>query len=138
VSLTLRPGSESDLEDVARIQAAAPGAAQWDVRGYLEYDFVVAVWDGCVAGFVVARQLAEGESELLNLAVDPTYRRRGIGRRLISHFTAKYLGTLWLEVRESNVSARKLYESLGFIEAGRRPGYYIASGEGAIVMNFHS
>ena len=136
--MTLRPGGENDLEDVARIQAAAPEAAEWDVRGYLEYDFVVAVWDERVAGFAVARQVADGESELLNLAVDPAYRRRGIGRRLVSHLKARYPGTLWLEVRESNLSARKLYESLGFGEVSRRSGYYIASGEGAIVMNFHS
>jgi ribosomal-protein-alanine N-acetyltransferase len=98
----------------------------------------VALCDGRVAGFAVARRLAESEAELLNLAVDPAFRRRGIGRRLVAEVTSNLRGTLWLEVRESNVTARKFYKSLGFCEAGRRPSYYPDSAEGAIVMNVHS
>jgi ribosomal-protein-alanine N-acetyltransferase len=138
LTIDLRPGSGGDLGSIAQIQAASPEAAQWDVPEYLKYDFLVALCDGQLAGFVVSRRVAEGESELLNLAVDPAFRRRGIARRLIAALTSGYPGTLWLEVRESNLSARKLYESLGFCESGRRSGYYPDSGEAALVMKLHS
>jgi|ERR1035441_3058356 ribosomal-protein-alanine N-acetyltransferase len=136
--MDLRPGGEGDLASIAQIQAASPEAAQWDVREYLKYGLLVAVCDGRVAGFAVARRVAEDESELLNLAVDPVFRRRGIGRRLVAELTSSHRGALWLEVRESNIGARNFYESLGFHEAGRRPGYYPDSAEGAIVMKVHS
>jgi ribosomal-protein-alanine N-acetyltransferase len=138
LNIELRPGSRRDLALIAQIQAASPEASQWDVQEYLKYDLLVAVCDGRVAGFTVARRLTEGEGELLNLAVDPAWRRRGVGRRLVAALASAHPGVLWLEVRESNADARKLYKSLGFREAGCRPGYYPDSGEGAIVMNVHS
>ena len=134
----LRRGCEADLAAVARIQAASPEAAQWEVRDYLSYDFLVAVSGERVAGFAVARRLTEGESELLNLAVDPEFRRRGIGRRLVAALRSSHTGTLWLEVRESNEGGRNFYKTLGFCEAGERLEYYRDSREGAIVMKFHS
>ena len=136
--IELRPGGPDDLASIAQIQAASPEASQWDVPEYLRYDFLVALCDGRVAGFSVARRVAEDESELLNLAVDPAFRRRGVGRRLVAALASGHPGVLWLEVRESNLDARKLYKSLGFLEAGYRPAYYPDSGEGAIVMNVHS
>jgi len=138
LDIELRPGDAGDLGSIAQIQTASPEASQWDAREYLRYQLLVAVCGGQVAGFAVARRLVEGESELLNLAVYPAFRRRGIGRRLVTAFTSGYPGILWLEVRESNRPARKLYESLGFRDAGCRPGYYPDSYEGAIVMNVHS
>jgi ribosomal protein S18 acetylase RimI-like enzyme len=134
----LRRGSDGDLAEVSRIQSASLQAAQWDVRDYLAYDFVVAVCCGRIAGFAVARRVAAGESELLNLAVDPEFRRRGIGRQLVTDLVSRYGGGFWLEVRELNLIARKFYEKLGFRVAGKRPGYYPDSGECGIVMNFHS
>ncbi|HUE21697.1 MAG TPA: GNAT family N-acetyltransferase [Bryobacteraceae bacterium] len=138
MTIDLRPGSRNDLPLIAQIQAASPEASQWDVPEYLKYDLTVAVSEGIVVGFAVARRLAEGESELLNLAVDPAFRRRGIGRRLVAQLTLGHPGFLWLEVRESNVYARTFYKLLGFCEAGCRPGYYPDTAEGAIVMNVHS
>jgi ribosomal-protein-alanine N-acetyltransferase len=138
LNIEARPASGADLALIAQIQAASPEASQWDVPEYLKYELLVALCDGRVAGFAVARRLAESEAELLNLAVDPAFRRRGIGRRLVAEVTSNLRGTLWLEVRESNVTARKFYKSLGFCEAGRRPSYYPDSAEGAIVMNVHS
>jgi ribosomal-protein-alanine N-acetyltransferase len=137
-NIEVRPGGTDDLALLSQIQAASPEASQWDVPEYLKYDLTVAVCDGRVAGFAAARRLAEGESELLNLAVDPAFRRHGFGRRLVSQLTSSHPGMLWLEVRESNTVARKFYESLGFCETGRRPGYYPPYGESAIVMKVHS
>jgi len=135
LEIELRRGTAEDLARIAEIQAGAPEASQWDVREYLQYDLTVAVCDGTVAGFALARRVAEDESEVLNLAVDPLFRRRGIGRRLILEIIRGCPGSLWLEVRESNLTARKLYKSLNFRETGRRAAYYSHYNEGAIVMN---
>jgi ribosomal-protein-alanine N-acetyltransferase len=136
--VVVRRAGASDLAGIAQVQAASTEAAQWDVRDYLPYHLIVAVCGDRIAGFAVARRLAEGEAELLNLAVHTGFRRRGIGRRLFAELTSGHPGDLWLEVRESNIAARNFYKNLGLREAGRRPGYYHNSGEGAIVMNFHS
>lgn len=138
MNIEVRPGGGGDLARIAQIQAASPEASQWDVTEYLNYELLVAVGDGRVAGFAVARRLAEGESELLNLAVDPVFRRRGVGRRLLAALTSGHRGVVWLEVRESNCDARKFYKSLGFTETGSRPDYYAGSPESAIVMKVHS
>jgi len=137
-ALVVRRAREDDLAAIAEIQAASAEAAQWDVQDYLAYELVVAVLGGRVAGFAVARRVAEEETELLTLAVHPGFRRLGIGRRLFAELTAGRSGSLWLEVRESNSIARNFYKQLGLMEAGRRPEYYRDSGESAIVMNFHS
>jgi ribosomal-protein-alanine N-acetyltransferase len=90
-----------------------------------------------VVGFAVL-WFAADEAELGDLAVDPGYQRRGIGRLLLeaSIETARARGsrTLYLEVRESNAAARALYESRGFRTVGCRPGYYSEPREDACVM----
>ncbi len=88
-------------------------------------------------GYVVA-WLVVGEVHILNLAVDPSARRQGVGRALMVHvlasFEAKGATKATLEVRRSNVGAQALYESLGFVRAGVRRGYYSDNGEDAFVM----
>jgi len=136
--IAVRRGGPEDLEAVARIQSCCPGIAQWDPADYLAHDFQVAFCSDRVAGFVVARQVAESESEVLNLAVDPGLRRMGIGRRLLAEIKLQHPGRVFLEVRESNRSAREFYKSLGFQEVSVRPRYYQNPLESAIVMKFHS
>ena len=145
----IRPGRPCDLAEVAAIQAASPESAHWDAADYLQYDFRVCVHGGRVAGFLVARRVAPDESELLNLVVAPEFRRKGLARALLQELLsapatpgqAKACPTkssLYLEVRESNQSARNLYKSMGFQEVNIRPEYYQAPPEAAIVMKFHS
>src|SRR5262249_54925191 len=79
------------------------------------------------AGLVIA--LAVGtEAEILTLAVLPTFRRRGIARRLLASVVDRLTGAgcqrLLLEVAEDNGAARSLYDTLGFAEIGHRPSYY--------------
>jgi [ribosomal protein S18]-alanine N-acetyltransferase len=136
--VTVRRGEPGDLEAVARIQVLSPGASQWDPADYLAHDFTVAVCEGRVAGFVVARRVGEGESEVLNLAVEPAQRRRGIARLLLDEIKLQHRGAIFLEVRESNQNARRFYRSLGFQEITVRQGYYCNPPESAIVMKFHS
>ena len=85
-----------------------------------------------------ALQVFAGEMHLLNLAVAPEWRKRGLGRFLLH--LAKNLGArrgareAWLEVRAGNLPALALYRSLGFTEVSRRPGYYARPREDALVL----
>jgi [ribosomal protein S18]-alanine N-acetyltransferase len=134
----IRSGTADDLGAVAAIQNASPEAAQWDPDGYLRYDFRVALERGEVAGFLVARHVASGEYEILNLAVAPEFRRRGVAGRLLGAWLDEVSGDVFLEVRESNENARKFYNSLGFQQVSIRQKYYKSPDEAAIVMKFHS
>jgi len=134
----IRRGGPGDLAEVAGIQAASPEAAQWDVSDYLRYDFRVSVCGIQVAGFLVSRALAEWETELLNLAVAPDFRRQRVARKLVESLLAESPGVVYLEVRESNRAAREFYNHMGFQEVSLRGGYYQEPPEAAIVMKFHS
>ncbi|SHJ47817.1 ribosomal protein S18-alanine N-acetyltransferase [Desulfofundulus thermosubterraneus] len=78
------------------------------------------------------------EAHVTNVAVHPQYRRRHIGRKLMQELMrrAVTLGAsrMTLEVRTSNHVARRLYTSLGFVERGRRRGYYTDTNEDAVIM----
>lgn len=81
------------------------------------------------AGLAVLRVAAD-EAELLTIGVIPDRRRRGIGRALVEAASAAAQAAgarcLYLEVGEDNQAARRLYQSLAFVEAGYRRGYYAA------------
>ncbi len=136
--MIIRQGGAGDLEAVAAIQEASPGAAGWKVADYLEQDFLVAVAENRVVGFLVARSVAEDEREILNVAVRPDFRRKGVARALFERAMQNFSGSIFLEVRESNGAAIQFYKSLGFKELSRRVGYYDSPAESAIVMKFHS
>jgi ribosomal-protein-alanine N-acetyltransferase len=90
-----------------------------------------------VGGYIVALDAAD-EGEILNLAVAPGGRRRGLGRALVDAMldtlADRGVRHVYLEVRESNAPARALYAALGFAEAGRRKAYYRRPVEDAIVL----
>jgi Acetyltransferases len=121
----------ADLAAVARIQQASHGAAHWDPASYLTYDLKVAIVEDTIAGFIVSRCVAADEVEILNVAVDDAFRRRGVASKLIHSFPQTHI---FLEVRESNLPARALYEKLGFVVVGRREKYYDDPVEAALVM----
>ena len=92
------------------------------------------------AGFVLYR-LAADEAEILSVAVDPAYRRRGIGKTLLEntlrHVYRDGAQSIHLEVEDSNHAAIGLYRGAEFRESGRRAGYYTQGREtpgGALVM----
>jgi ribosomal-protein-alanine N-acetyltransferase len=134
----VRAGRPEDVERIGEIQARSPGAARWAPGDYLAHDFRVAQAGGAVVGFLVTRRVAEGESEILNLAVAPEFRRGGVARRLVEDLLNRHPGEVFLEVRESNREARGFYSAMGFEVSGRRPGYYSDPEEAAVVMNFRS
>ena len=136
--MTIRDATVADVAGIAAIQAASLDAAQWDPAGYLEQDCRVAIEAGVVAAFLVTRQVAPGEREILNLAVGPAWRRRGLALRLLTGELARSRGAWHLEVRESNLAAIALYQRAGFQSFGRRENYYYDPPEAAIVMRMVS
>lgn len=95
---------------------------------------------GRTIGYLVAMHGFE-ETHLLNLTVHPAQRRQGLGARMLERLLALASGRgdrmLWLEVRESNEVARRLYRRAGFVEIGIRRDYYPArhdAREDAVVM----
>ncbi len=127
----VRAGSREDLPQIQSIQTATRDAAHWEPANYLDYDLHVAELRGHIVGFLVSRRVDDDEVEVLNLAVDTEFRRRGIGTRLLRHIDSRQV---FLEVRESNEVAQNLYRKLGFAEIGRREKYYDDPVEAAIVM----
>jgi ribosomal-protein-alanine N-acetyltransferase len=89
--------------------------------------------------FLIAHHLGP-EWELENLVVDPAARRKGLGAQLLMELLARAREanskSVFLEVRESNLPARALYQRLGFAETGRRKAYYSAPTEDAILCRF--
>ena len=98
--------------------------------------WLVAMDGEHLAGYV-GSQTVLGETDMMNLAVDPDYRRKGLGKELILSLieALRQRGSrcLTLEVRDSNAPARALYEGLGFQEIGRRKNYYRNPKEDALI-----
>ena len=92
--------------------------------------------DARVLGFIVGRAVHE-DWEIENIAVAGAARRGGLGTRLLEEFIGLARGrgaqSIFLEVRESNLAARRLYEKHAFVETGRRKRYYREPEEDAIV-----
>lgn len=88
-------------------------------------------------GYIVYRLVAD-EMHILNLAVHPEKRRRGVARAMLAEALrrSRIAGArqAWLEVRPSNSTALALYTSFGFKEVGRRPRYYEDTQEDAILL----
>ncbi len=87
-------------------------------------------WLGDTRGFVMGRSVA-GEVEVLTLAVAPKMRRQGVARALMQDFAKHAFATgaeaAFLEVAADNTAAIALYLSLGYVQAGRRRGYFETS-----------
>jgi len=134
----VRAAKPVDLDRIRAIQSTAPEASQWQPSDYLTFNCQVALIDGQVTGFIVSRRVDDDEREILNVAVHPDFRRLGIASTLLHREIARCRGSHFLEVRESNVAARRLYERLGFEIVGARPGYYENPNEPGIVMRIFS
>lgn len=101
--------------------------------------WLVALVDGQVAGYVGSQTVLD-EADMMNLAVGPAFRRRGIARQLVDALGAELrkrdVSSLTLEVRASNEAAIQLYRSLGFTQVGRRPRYYSKPTEDALILRW--
>ena len=137
-SIVIRPGTPADLEQIRDIQVAAPGAAHWPPEDYFRHHILVAVREEQLAGFVVWMDAGPDEAEILNVAISPRLRMRGIASLLLKAALDAAPATIFLEVRESNEAARALYRKLGFSEVGIRTSYYENPPESAVVMKLCS
>jgi ribosomal-protein-alanine N-acetyltransferase len=142
----IRPATASDVPRIMTLERASPTAGHWTEQQYQQLFgscsdgpprlVLVAETGGVVLGFLVAQQVAP-EWELENIVVAEGGRRKGLGQQLLDALLSRARetnsDTVFLEVRESNASARALYESAGFEECGRRKSYYGAPQEDAIL-----
>ena len=102
------------------------------------YHFVTA-WDGyTIVGFGCLGSVLD-EATVLNIATLPEMRRRGIGQKILSELISeakrRECTVVMLEVRESNLPARSLYEKNGFVTVGERKNYYVNPTENAVLMD---
>ena len=142
MTVTISAATSKDVRAIAAIERLA-FTDPWSEQSFREVLSHPAVYFACardgsgVAGYVVA-WFAADEGEIANLAVDPASWGTGVGRTLLDSALdeAARRGTaaMYLEVRESNQRARRLYGSRGFAEIGRRRGYYQHPAEDAIVL----
>ena len=99
--------------------------------------WLVAVEDGKVVGYV-GSQTVLGWTDMMNIAVHPDFRRRGIAERLVEKLVEELKAAkgenLTLEVRASNTPAISLYEKLGFAQVGLRKNYYHNPKEDALIL----
>ena len=99
--------------------------------------YVVAKVGDEIVGYAGLWMIVD-EGHITTFGVDPRWRRRGVGQRMLMHVAdlAREQGAtrMTLEVRVSNAAAQALYAKFGFVEAGRRAGYYSDDGEDALVM----
>jgi ribosomal-protein-alanine N-acetyltransferase len=140
VTVHIRKAQPADLETLLHIEGQSFSAPNWNRDEFLKYDCMVAQYQEQIAGFLVSREVFAGDAahpaqcEILNVAVAPEFRRMGIATALISKLLSRG-AEIFLEVRESNEAAQRLYRKLGFLELSRRPNYYNNPVETAIVMN---
>ena len=139
--LDIREMTENDLSFVAQTEEALFSDA-WtreSLTEELSSPFArsyVLTEDGVPASYGLFRLLA-GEGEVLRIGTLPSYRRRGFAKALLEHFEARGkkegLQKIFLEVRQGNTAARRLYEGMGFREIALRQSYYRNPVEDAVI-----
>ena len=137
--IKMRPEHVSQVAELEKLCFSDPWSEK-SVASELENElalWLVALEGETLAGYV-GSQTVMGETDMMNIAVAPAFRRQGIARELIQALVRdlkeRASHSLTLEVRASNAPARALYESLGFSQAGRRPGYYRNPKEDALIL----
>ena len=128
---------------VAELEKVCFGTEAWSEKSVAsELTNALSLWlvalDGDrVAGYVGSQTVMD-ESDMMNVAVSPDYRRQGIGEQLVLSLAhaLKEKGShcLTLEVRASNAPAIGLYEKLGFRQVGLRKNYYRNPKEDALIL----
>lgn len=146
-AIRVRPMAVTDLDRVVELAETLNQAPQWQREAYLAaldqkvVRRIALVADdldtGAIVGFAVA-SLSQPDAELETIGVAAGFQRRGVARHLFDEMVkglrAAESESVVLEVRASNIGAREVYKSLGFVEIGRRPRYYCDPLEEAVLM----
>jgi ribosomal-protein-alanine N-acetyltransferase len=143
LAVRIKPMTLGDLERVHAIEQASffPTWPDDAYRNELTTNklatYVVAKLEDVVVGFAGIWLMVD-EAHVTTFAVDPVWRRRGVGEHLLLALldvaVARRAREATLEVRLSNTAARRLYEKYGFRPVGVRPRYYTDNGEDALIM----
>ncbi|MCL6517492.1 ribosomal protein S18-alanine N-acetyltransferase [Alicyclobacillus sp.] len=142
-AVVLRPMQVRDLDEVLRIEKRC-FTAPWSRHAFLTElvenqfaHYTVAEYRGRLAGYAGVWLILD-EGHVTNIAVDPDFRGRHLGERLLRHLmaqcAARGITRMTLEVRVSNTVAQNLYRKLGFVGVGVRKGYYTDNQEDALIM----
>jgi ribosomal-protein-alanine N-acetyltransferase len=138
--ISIRPATPSDCDHVAAIEQ--DGLIRWGRDLLLKsledpYIFLIADVDGQPEGFIIAI-LAADELQIVNIVVQKTSRRSGMGSLLVKTISgiaaSRGAFNCFLEVAVSNIAAIDFYIALGFKKTGRRRGFY-SNGEDAFLMS---
>lgn len=141
-AITFRPMTEADLDAVLKIEYAAfshPWTRGIFLDGLKSYEIWLMFEGSQQVGHGVVQVIID-EAHLLNITVKPESQGRGLGLRLLEHLMSRAYQLnareCFLELRDSNRAAYRLYERFGFNEIGRRRDYYPVAGgrEDALVM----
>ncbi len=141
-AVTIREMSPGDVLVIMEIEKASY-SMPWSETSFLGEVYSrhsitrVAELNGNIVAYVCIKQVAD-EGVLMNLTVHPDYRRQGIANMIfgnaIEDLRTNGCRFLFLEVRISNIAAKKLYEKLHFKVIGTRKDYYLRPTEDAVVM----
>jgi len=158
-TMKVRPATLADIASMIQLERQCLGASHWTEGHYQQLfggesggaERLALVIETSAAGnlaqgesrerrpllgFLIAHQVPP-EWELENIAVDPSMRRTGLGSKLLAALLVRARQTnsesVFLEVRESNQTARHFYEKAGFRQTGRRKSYYAQPFEDAIL-----
>ncbi len=139
--ISIRTATRADLEALLALEQCCY-SYPWSRQQFIdEFDnpvatIEVALVDEQIAGYLCSWLIC-GELQIQNLATSPAYRRRGIGQTLLRYVITRCqregLLSAWLEVREDNQAAIRLYTDCGFEVQGRRKKYY-QDGEDALLL----
>ncbi|HET7027681.1 MAG TPA: ribosomal protein S18-alanine N-acetyltransferase [Candidatus Limnocylindrales bacterium] len=139
----VEPMTVADLPEVQAIERASfttpwpPNAYRTELETNRLAHYVVARAEGRVVGFAGVWLMVD-EAHITTFAVAPGWRRRRIGERMLIAVLDLAIGRratdATLEVRLSNLAARRLYEKYGFRPVGLRPRYYSDDNEDALIM----
>lgn len=140
--MNIRGMTEEDLEQVVELEQEL-FSMPWSYQGFQsalgreDTIYLVAEEEGRVAGYCGLMQILD-EGDITNVAVDPSHRRKHIAQSMLSRLLElageRGVGQVTLEVRESNLAARSLYQKLGFAEEGLRRNFYEKPVEHAVIM----